>query len=146
MSVEIYPDIYGGITDWVRNGLGYERSWPDKCLTLGFFYNRQLIGALVFHDLRKHTEVWWTIYSTNSHWCTRTVLRQMFDMAFGRMDCRRISVLVSKSNQKSLNLVRRLGFKEEGLLRQCREDGDDCYIFGMLRSECPWINFNGDKK
>jgi RimJ/RimL family protein N-acetyltransferase len=146
-EIDVYPDYYGGITDMVRLGLGYSKDWPgDEFLSFGFFYNKKLIGALVFHDLRRHTEVWWTIYTVDKRWCTRKVLRLMFTIAFGRMDCRRISVLVSKNNLQSLNLVRRLGFKEEGLLRQCREDGEDCYILGMLRSECPWINFKGDEK
>ena len=146
MSVEIRPDRYGGITDWVREKLEYCDEWPGECLTFGFYYERKLAGALVFHDLRRHTEVWWTIYSSDKHWCTRKVLRLMFTIAFGRMDCRRISILVGKSNRQSLDLVRRLGFKDEGLLRQSGEDGEDCYILGMLRSECPWINFNGEKK
>ena len=147
MSTEIFPDYYGGITDLVRLGLGYGKDWPQgNYITYGFFYNRKLAGALVFHDLRRHTDVWWTIYSIDKHWCTRKVLRLMFTIAFGKMDCRRISVLVSKSNRQSLDMVRRLGFKDEGLLRQCREDGEDCYILGMLRSECPWINHNGEQK
>lgn len=146
-EIEINPDYYDGITDVVREGLGYDADWPgENYLTFGFFYNKKLAGGLVFHDLRRHTEVWWTIYATNRHWCTRKVLRLMFTIAFGRMDCRRISILVGKNNFQSLSLVRRLGFKEEGLLRQCRDDGEDCYIMGMLRSECPWINLNGDKK
>jgi len=147
MSVDVFPDLYGGITDKVREGLGYDSDWPNgKYLTFGFFYNHQFAGALVFHDLRKCTDVWWTIYTTDKHWCSRKVLRLMFAMAFYKMGCRRISILVSKSNHQSLDMVRRLGFKDEGLLRQSREDGDDCYILGMLRSECPWINFNGESK
>lgn len=145
MSCQLRPDLYGGITDWVRRGLGYDASWPGDCLTFGFYYNNKLAGALVFHDLRKHLDVWWTIYSVDKHWCTRSILKQMFAMAFQTMDCRRISILVSKSNQQSLSLVRRLGFKIEGLLRRYREDGDDCYILGMLREECPWINVKGVK-
>lgn len=146
-EMEICPDYYGGITDMVRNGLGYGTEWPEgNCLSFGFFLNKKLLGALVFHDLRRHKEVWWTIYTVDKRWCNRKVLRLMFTIAFGRMDCRRISILVGKSNFQSLNLVRRLGFKEEGLLRQCSDDGEDCYVLGMLRSECPWINFNGDKK
>lgn len=147
MSIDIFPDLYGGITDKVREGLGYDSDWPNgKYLTFGFFYNHQFVGALVFHDLRKYTDVWWTIYTTDKHWCSRKVLRMMFAMAFCKMKCRRISILVSRSNYQSLDMVHRLGFKDEGLLRQSREDGDDCYILGMLRSECPWINFKGVNK
>lgn len=147
MSMDIIPDTNGAVIDWVRKGLGYDDDWPEeKHLTFGFYYNKKLVGALVFHTVRRRTEVWWTMYSTDKHWCSRKVLRLMFTIAFGRMDCRRIGILVSKSNVRCLDMVRRLGFKDEGILRQSRDDGEDCYILGMLHSECPWINFNGERK
>ena len=147
MSVDLIPDLYGGTLDMVRKGLKYDEDWPkDKSLTFGFFYNKKPIGGLVFHDLRRHTDVWLTIYSIDKHWCTRRVLRLIFAMAFLQMDCKRVTILVRKGNRQSLDLVHRLGFKDEGVLRRYWENGDDCHILGMLRSECPWINFNGDKK
>lgn len=144
MSCDIFPDLYGGITDWVRKGFGYENGWPGACLTFGFYYKGQLVGALVFHNLREHRDVWWTLYTVDKHWCTRRVLRKMFTMAFNIMGCQRISILVSKSNQQSLSVVKRMGFKEEGMLRRYRDNGEDCYILGMLKEECPWINNKGE--
>lgn len=145
MSYEIYPDINGEIAAWVCAGLNENADWLGKNLTFGFAYNNRMAGGLIFHDCNVHRDVWWTIYSCDKHWCNRTMLRQMFAIAFRILDCRRINLLVSKSNHHCLDFVERLGFKKEGLLRQYRENGEDCYILGMLREECPWFNFKGEK-
>ena len=139
MSIEVVVDKTGDIARWVCAGLNDEFGWYEQNLTFGFVQDGKLIGGLIFHDLRPHCDVWWTIYCNNRHWCNRKILRQMFAMVFQNMDCRRISLLVSKSNSQSLNFVQRLGFKIEGVLRKFRENGDDCYILGMLREECNWL-------
>lgn len=145
MSYLILPDLSDQIADWVCRGLGLINVWKKQNLSYGFVYNGRLVGGLIFHDLQKHREVWWTIYTTDKHWCNRQMLRQMFAMAFKTMDCRRINILVNKSNQRSYNFVQRLGFVSEGLLRRYDENGEDCYFLGMLREECKWINQKGEK-
>ncbi len=145
MSYRIIQDKDGSITEWVCRGLGYNTAWLNDYLTFGFEYDNKLVGGLIFHDWRCGHDIWWTVYTVNPHWCNRNMLRQMFAVAFNTLRCRRINLLVSKHNQRSLNFVRRLGFKAEGLLREYRENGDDCYFFGMLAKECPWLNQKGEK-
>lgn len=136
---KVYVDANGDIMRWVCKGLSYDANWVGENLTFGFAFNNRMVGGLIFNQYRPHHDVWWTIFACDKHWCTRAVLRQMFSEAFNELDCRRINLLVSKKNKHSLNFVRRLGFKKEGILRQFREDGDDCYILGMLKQECQWI-------
>ena len=146
MSYQIYNDINNMIAEWVCKGLGFNIKALGENLTFGFAYDNRMVGGLIFHNLRPHGEVWWTIYTTEKYWCNRGMLKKMFAMAFIKMNCRRISILVRTDNQPALKLVQRLGFKQEGCLRKFSDTGEDCYILGMLREECPWINFNGDKK
>lgn len=147
MSYKILPDLSDAVADWVCRGLKLCNVWRGQNLSYGFVYNNKMVGGLIFHDLQRHREVWWTVYSTDKHWCTRKMLRQMFKMAFVTMDCKRINILVNKSNQRSFDFVRRLGFQPEGLLRQYDENGEDCYFLGMLREECPWLtNKKGETK
>lgn len=142
----ILPDISGDIARWICKGLREDVNWLHDNLTFGFALDNRMIGGLIFHDYKEHQDVWWTIYSEDKRWCNRRMLRHMFKVAFQNLDCRRINLLVSKNNRHCLKFVKKLGFKKEGLLRKFREDGEDCYILGMLREECPWFNFNGDKK
>lgn len=136
---KIYADINGDIARWVCRGLGFDENWVGENLTFGFAVDQRMVGGLIFNQYRPDQDVWWTIFSCDKRWCTRSVLKQMFTEAFVHLNCRRINLLVSKKNKHSLNFVRRLGFKKEGVLRQFREDGEDCYILGMLKQECQWI-------
>lgn len=144
MSYKIIPDITGAISHWVCKGLGYDTKWLGNNITFGFFINDELKGGLIFHDYRPDHDIWWTVYTTDKRWCNRRMLKQMFDFAFGKLNCRRINLLVSKSNLESLRFVQKLGFQKEGLLRAYRENGEDCYFLGMLKNECKWINTKGE--
>ncbi|MBP5352533.1 MAG: GNAT family N-acetyltransferase [Alphaproteobacteria bacterium] len=136
---KVYVDPDGSIMRWVCRNLGEDSTWVGEHLTFGFAVDNRMVGGLIFNQYRPHHDVWWTIFSNDKRWCTRAVLRQMFTEAFVRLDCRRINLLISKSNKHAVKFVRRLGFKKEGTWRQFRENGEDCYVFGMLKSECQWI-------
>ena len=62
----------------------------------------------------------------------------IFNFVFGTINAERASLFVSKDNEPSINLVEKLGFTREGLLRHYRDNGKDCYVYGMLKSECKW--------
>ena len=144
MEYKILPDINNLITNWVCQGLEFDTRWLKNYQTFGFSQNNKMVGGLIFHDIRIGQDVWWTIYSTDKRWCNRRMLRQMFSFAFSRLKCKRINILVNKDNQNCLKLVTKLGFKKEGLLRSFRENGEDCYILGILKTECKWIT-TGEK-
>jgi len=146
MTYRIVEDNGEQITFWVCRGLDIGVSWLGKHLTFGFMLNDRLIGGLIFHDYRPEHDIWWTVYTIDKRWCNRRMLREMFSLAFCGLKCRRINLLVSKSNFSGLNFVTKLGFKKEGLLRRYRENGEDCYFLGMLRQECKWLTKNGENK
>ena len=139
-SCRIFGDTDGSVMKWVCDGLGYDYDWVGGNVTMGISLGGELIAGIIFNNLRPNVDVWLTIYSTNKKWCNRRVLRAIFNLAFNKMGCRRVSLFVSKDNEASINLVEGLGFVREGLLRQYRENGDDCYMYGMLKNECKWRN------
>ena len=143
--VQILLDVSDDITHWICRGLNSNEDWIGKHITYGFALDGKMLGGLIFNDVRRNHDVWWTIYSDDKRWCNRHVLRTMFAAAFVDIGCRRINVLVETDNLDSINLVERLGFKREGLLRKYSENGHDCYIYGMLKQECPWLEKKGTK-
>ena len=136
---KIVPDYNNIITQWVCNGLGENTSWLQNYKTYGVMRNSKIIAGLIFHNLNYGHDVWWTIYSTNRHWCTRRIIKQFFSEAFDTLQCRRINLLVDTDNQACLKFVTRLGFKIEGCLRQYRENEKDCYILGLLKTENKYL-------
>ncbi len=137
--ISILQDKDNLIARWVCNGLGFDTAWIGDNYTIGFVENGCLLGGLIFHNYRPEADVWWTIYAESPRWCSRRVLRFIFNMAFKVLKCRRISLLVDKSNRRCLSMVKRMGFQEEGCLRAFRDNGEDAVLLGMLRDECKWI-------
>lgn len=133
------PDNTGEVLKWVCAGLGDEVADYGANLTIGVWLGKILIAGIILNDHRPNVDVWMTIYSVDKRWCTKAVLKYVFGVVFTLMNCRRANVFISKDNHKSLSLCQRLGFKIEGLLRQYRENGADCYVLGMLKTECKWL-------
>lgn len=135
---KIIPDCNGMIANWVCAGLGENTDWIGANVTIGIVRAGKLIAGVIYNDCRPGVDVWMTIYSASKYWCSRRILKHIFAVAFDVMDCRRVSAFVSVDNQASKSMLERLGFKREGLLRQYRDNGEDCFLFGMLKSECKW--------
>lgn len=136
---KIWPDCCDVILQWICAGLGENTDWIGENYTFGISYKDKMVGGLIFNNYRPNVDVWLTIYSTSPRWCSKFVLKYIFKTCFETLNCRRVNVLVSKSNKRSFDLCRRLGFVKEGFLRQYRENGEDCYIMGMLKKECRWL-------
>lgn len=132
------PDLDGSIISWVCKGLGDNVLEYGQNVTLGIYLENRLIAGVIFNDIRPNRDVWLSIYSENKRWCNRRTLRLIFNFVFGTINAERASLLVSKDNESSINLVEKLGFAREGLLRHYRDNGKDCYVYGMLKSECKW--------
>lgn len=65
-------------------------------------------------------------------------VRAVIDHGFGELDLHRITADVDPRNAPALRLVERLGFREEGLLREhYRQHGEwqDGLLFGVLKRE-----------
>lgn len=137
-KISIVPDRDNLIAKWVCRGLKEDFGWVGDNLTIGVMLGGKIIAGIIMNDCRPGRDVWLTIYSTDKRWCCRRVLRCVFDLAFNKMKCRRVSLFVSKDNACSRNLVEKLGFVREGLLRQYRDNGNDCFVYGMLKNECKW--------
>jgi RimJ/RimL family protein N-acetyltransferase len=135
----IKPDFDGSIQKWICDGLGENTDWIGDSYTFGICYGGRMVGGIIMNDYRKDLDVWLTIYSVSPRWCSKSVLKYIFKTCFEALNCKRVNVFISKDNSKSLSLCERLGFVKEGLLRQYRENGQDCYILGMLKRECWWL-------
>jgi ribosomal-protein-alanine N-acetyltransferase len=66
------------------------------------------------------------------------VLRAVINNGFERMKINRIDAMVYINNPRSIQLLQKLGFKQEGVLRDyfcLNETFYDHYLFGLLRRE-----------
>ena len=137
-SVQVYCKAADEAIEFVAQGLGDKAEEYIPCLPIGIFKDNELIGGVLINDIRPNRDCWLTIYTTTPYWGKRQVMRYVFGVVFDLIKAQRCSVLVSVDNLLSLRMCEKLGFKKEGLLRQFRDNGDDCFVMGMLKSECIW--------
>lgn len=69
----------------------------------------------------------------------RHILRPAFRIAFGQLGKQVVTAGVLSTNERSLNLVRHLGFTESGRIQNWWMPGVDLHLFSMQRGECRWL-------
>lgn len=132
-------DKTGKVLHFIAEGLGDDPKDYEPSLAIGFYQGEKLIGGVLINDIRPGRDCWVTIYTTDKHWATRRVIKYFFTVVFVTIGAKRCSAFISESNQKSFDCCKRLGFKQEGLLREYRNNGENCYVMGILKQECIWI-------
>lgn len=123
-----------------------ERGGYDPDLAIGIIDDdHKIIGGLVFTDYQEN-DAELTIYLKPGTQLTRTIIRRFFSIVFFTMKLKRITAKISAENKKSRKFVERLGFKQEGLLRNAFYNGADVHLYGMLYKECPWLVIQNKNK
>ena len=123
------------VAQWVENQLGVYNF--GKCTAIGMAHEGKLIAGVVYFIYRPPS-IEMAIASISRKFCTRTVLRHVFDYPFNQLNCKRITVMVNSKNHAVRKFDERLGFVHEGTLRDAHPN-DDAEIYGMLKNECRWI-------
>ena len=66
-------------------------------------------------------------------------MQSIIKLGFDEMNLNRIEACISPNNQPSLNLINRLGFKKEGLMKSHYKIGgkyEDSIMFALLKEDC----------
>jgi RimJ/RimL family protein N-acetyltransferase len=100
-----------------------------------------LCGGVIYHNATDYNVN--VIAAGRGNWLTPLRVKAMFQFPFEIMGVEHISTYVPRRNKKSRKFDERLGFKLEGVLRNASSDGHDVFAYGMLKSECKWIEKNG---
>lgn len=70
----------------------------------------------------------------------RKTLKELFGMIFdGPRPLHRVSCQIARGNKKARRIAEKLGFKVEGMKRLGYTERQHAMLYGMLRSECPWL-------
>lgn len=121
------------LTDWLKHRLG------DKCGEWQELIGCQINGrttAVVGYAHFDGRDIDMTLAVDGR--ATPDFLLAAFAYPFTQLGCARVTCHVSDKNDRSLSIVRRLGFVKEGVKRNGMDDGD-ALVFGMLRAECRFI-------
>lgn len=122
------------VREWVEGKLGFKVATPSW--SLGIVRDDHLIGGVLYHNYTENNcEM--TIATISSKWASRRVIRELLSYPFEYLKCRRITASTDANNTKSISMLNRLGFREEGIIREGSplNNGIDLIIFGLLKKE-----------
>ncbi|MEX5938151.1 GNAT family N-acetyltransferase [Mammaliicoccus sciuri] len=108
----------------------------------GIWYNNKLVGVIGLHYinwLNEKTSIGYYIDETYQNLgiiteCTKFLIAYCFE----ELKLNRIEIQTSTKNIKSQKIPQKLGFKQEGILRQNEKLNNkysDSYVFSLLKSE-----------
>lgn len=126
--------------EFVRSKL--TRFANDNGFTAGLFENNNLIGVAAFEYIdaaNRITEIgYWLDQRSEGRGLITAVCRRLIDHAFTDRNLERIQIRCATENLRSRAIPQKLGFTEEGVIRQCERLHDrtvDLVVYGLLRSE-----------
>lgn len=115
-----------------------------------FFDGDEMIGAVCIYDERKDGDSYQLSIagvSDSPKWFTRRNVSDMSSMFFEKppygMGVTRLNSFIQMDNTHSIEITKRIGFKEEGIMRRAGPDGQDVMVLGMLPEDCIWLRSRG---
>ena len=113
-----------------------------ESIDLGIWYEDQWVGSMGFHywdkSNRKDTIGYWLAEDFQGKGIVTDAVRALIKYGFEKMNLNRIEILCAVENTKSRGIPERLGFKNEGVTRQCEWLYDhfvDSVSYSLLASE-----------
>ena len=112
---------------------------------MGFEIDGYMVLGVVFDNFRldakgRPLEMEGSVVALDKRAVTRYNLRNLFSFAFSEPRIRRLTIRAGRREYEKRNLIKRLGFKEEGIAREAWPYGGDAAVYSMLYKECPWID------
>lgn len=111
-------------------------------IAFGIFYRDELAGTIEFSNIDKSNKIgriaYWLGNSFQNKGIMSKALNEIIDYGFDQLKLNKIEITTAVDNHKSRALPERLGFKEEGRIRQAQWLYDryvDHIIYGLLKSE-----------
>ena len=126
--------------EWIRQNL--TRFADNESFTVGIWYNGALAGQIDFANVdrnaRKFETGYWLGASFQGKGLVTRACRVLINYAFQELQFNRVEMHCAVENKRSRRIPEKLGFREEGLLRQSGWLHDhfvDEVIYGLLASE-----------
>ena len=141
-QIQVVNDVlYGAsadIVEYVRQRIPNAAfGFAPDAVGLGVVKQGQLLGGVVF-DQYTGLNIVMSAAFESPRWATPKTLRQLFAYPFITAGCRRITAITTPEN-KAARAITKIGFQQEGILRNFFPGDVDGVVLGLLREECPYL-------
>lgn len=122
---------------WAEGVLGVSfKGTPATWLT-SLDQQGTILGVVIFSRFTTgNCEI--TVVARNPRFITKTFAFAVAYYPFIQLGLRRVTAIIAVENVKSLRLAQRLGFRNEGTLKNWFSSGD-AHILGLLREDCTFV-------
>jgi ribosomal-protein-serine acetyltransferase len=131
------------IEAFIQAGLG--RFVKNNGFELGIRYHKELVGVVGLHyidQVTRSTELgYWLSQAFEGKGLMSASVKALIEEAFGYYKLNRIEIRCQPTNLRSRAIPKRLGFTQEGVLRQVGSNNAqrfDLVIYSLLQEE--WLN------
>ena len=129
-----------GTAEFVRKSIKQEAD--DDGFQVAVIVDGAIAGVLgheVDRENRTTTIGYWLAEDQQSRGLMTAAVKRLLEHAFDELRLNRVGIEVAPNNPRSRALAERLGFREEGVLREAERFADDDYrdlvLYSMLASE-----------
>lgn len=119
-----------------------EETANDVGLELGIFFQNTLVGCIGLHELnREHQKTsigYWLGSAFQGKGFMTAAVQALIEFSFTSLKFNRIEIRAATGNEKSRAIPVRLGFTQEGILREAERVGDtyfDDVVYSLLLRE-----------
>jgi len=128
-------DEHQRVADWCEARIEHFAGWGTEPRAIGMEIDGDLTAGVVY-----------TNFSPGNVFASIAVehmgphfLHAIFYNPFVAWGCRHIGAMIEESNAKSINLCKKMGFSQEGRLRESAVNGEDVIVMGLLKRECRFL-------
>ncbi|MEM8971354.1 MAG: GNAT family protein [Pseudomonadota bacterium] len=133
------------ITLWVSKRIpGFEIK--EDARALGIIKDNELVAGCVY-DGYNGVHCQGSIAAVEgSRWADRRTMFALFFYPFVTLNCKAVSACAASTNLPSLNLLTKMGFQPEALVKYAAHDASTLVVMKMYRENCKWIGRNGQRQ
>ena len=106
---------------------------------IGIEKNGELVGGVVIDEYVENTRCAMACAGDGGRWLSRGFLPIVFDYVFRQLDCKVVIITIESSNEKSIKLMKHIGFLPVYTVRNGGSNGCNLIIFEMQNSHCKYI-------
>jgi hypothetical protein len=137
VAVRLIYDRTPELVRWAEARIPDAR-FRDDAVAIGIERNFSVVGAAIFDTFASSSCLAHFASDGSRTWLREphAVIPPILAYPFVQCRFRRLTAVVTVNNVRSLRLARRLGFKDEGVMRCASPRGADVVVLGMLREDC----------
>jgi ribosomal-protein-serine acetyltransferase len=129
-----------GTAAFIRRAIDQERA--DEGFQRGLVVDGAIAGTVGYHGVdhgNRSTSIgYWLAGEYEGRGLMTAAVGELVDHAFGAWSLHRVELRIAPDNERSRALADRLGFRQEGLLRDAERFGDeyrDLLLYSLLATE-----------